>query len=140
MDPYENLLADNPFERAEKLPVTGSIVVLMDIEYDDRDLELISPLSRALPAGDIHELFVTNESEPRQSGVDDCAVVGFLEIDRGGVVAVGDEVRFAGEPVGTVVGFDASHAPNHYNVVVQSDSPKSGVEMDIALGTSITFE
>jgi hypothetical protein len=140
MDPYENLLADNPFERAEKLPVTGSIIVLMDIDYDDRGLELVKPLSRAIPAGEIHELFVTNESEPRKSGVDDCAVVGFLKVDRGGVVAVGDEVSFAGDPVGTVVGFDASHAPNHYNVVVQSNNPKPGVEMDIALGVSITFE
>jgi hypothetical protein len=140
MDPYDNLLADNPFEQAEKLPVTGSVVVLMDIDYEDRGLELITPLSRALPAGEVHELIVTDESNPRESSVNDCSVIGFLEIDRGGVVAVGDEVYLAEDQIGTIAGFDASHAPNHYNIVVQADNPKPGVKMDIDLCASIEFE
>lgn len=141
MDPYENLLAENPYDRGEKTRVAGDVVVLLDVRYESgRGLELIAPLSRALPEHEIHEVILTAEDDPREDGVVDTGtVLGFVEFRRGGVVAVGDEVRVGGEAVGTVVGFDASHAPNHYNVVVEADDPETGVEMDVDLGTTVTF-
>jgi hypothetical protein len=141
MDPYENLLEDNPYKSGYKRPVTGELVVALDVSYDNRGLQLIAPLSRAVPTGDIHELILTDESDPRKDEtVDSGAVIGFIEIQQGGVVAVGDGFILGDRRFGTVVGFDESHAPNHQNIVISTDDCRSGVAMDLDLGISVRFE
>lgn len=141
MDPYENLLDENPYDAGYKQTVTGELVVVLDVSYGSRGLELITPLSRAVPRGDIHELIVTDELDPREdSTVDSAAVVGFVEISRGGVVAVGDRVVIDGHSLGEVVGFDESHAPNHQNIVISTDDCRSGVAMNLELQRPVRFE
>lgn len=140
-DPYDSLLDASPYEDAKKSPVTGGTVVLLDVKYeDDRGLELIAPLSRAVQRREVHEILLTDEDDPRSDGVvDRAAVFGFVEIERGGVVAVGDEFAVGDRALGTVVGFDETHAPNHLNVVIRSDDFRTGIEMDVPLGTTVTF-
>ncbi|WP_137285914.1 DUF6917 domain-containing protein [Halorussus salinisoli] len=141
MDPYENLLDKNPYDDGNKRAVTGEIVVVLDVMYDDRGLEFITPMSRALPRGEIHELILTDEPNPREHmGVDRGAVVGFVEIAQGGVTAVGDEVSVGERSLGTLVGFDETHMPNHQNIVLSTDDCRSGADLDIELGTQIRFE
>jgi hypothetical protein len=141
MDPYENLLDANPYDEGIKRAVTGEVVVVLDVSYEDRGLEFITPLSRAFRRGDVHELILTDEPAPReQMGADRGAVVGFAEIDRGGVAAVGDEVSVGGRSLGTVAGFDGTHMPNHQNVVISTDDCRTGMEMGLELGAPVRFE
>ena len=141
MDPYDDGDAQNPYDQGEKVTVEAEVNVLLDVTFDERDLELIPQPSRALPAGEIHELMVTDEEDAAEAGrADHVGVIGFMEITGGGVVAAGDEVRAGNETLGTVVGFDATHAPNHYNVVYAADDIESGIESSLELGTTIRFE
>ena len=48
---------------------------------------------------------------------------------------VGDEIRTDRTGlIGTVVGFDESHAPNHFNIVVQAARSQTGRELGLRLG------
>lgn len=141
MDPYRELLDENPYDAGRKTTVEASVDVVLDISYEDRGLELIDPLSRAVPTGEIHELMVTDEADPRAGPtVDRVGVIGFAEIVDGGVIAVGDTVLLDDGELGTLVGFDASHMPNHYNVVITGETIDSGIEHGVELGDQVRFE
>lgn len=140
MDPYEDVLEGNPYEGASKTPVTGWMSAVMDVGFERRSLELIPQLSRSIRTGDVHELMLTDEPNVRPSeSVDRCGVLGFVVFEAGGVVAVDDEVLVDGRVLGTVGGFDGTHAPNHYNVLIEGDRSDTGVELGIELRDRVEF-
>lgn len=133
VDPYqEGMFKKNPY--VKKRDISGSIVVVLDGQLDERNLHLIAPISRALLAGDIHELILTDEPNagPNKK-VNRIAYLGFIEVEQSGVMVTNDDVFVAGKKIGRVAGFDITHMPNHLNIVIYSDKRTSGVEQGVEL-------
>ncbi len=62
------------------------------------------------------------------------------EIFSAGVIDRGDQVRIDDRIVGRVLGFDACHFPNHYNIVIGTDAPRSGLDLGLEPEAQIRFE
>lgn len=125
---------------AAKSDVVGKVVCILDARSEERGMELVVHPSRALRQGEIHELAVSDDPNagPEQT-VDKVAYLAFFRVDQGGLVLVGDKVTVGHVEVGEVVGFDITHFPNHMNVLVRADERKTGSELGLCLGDSVTF-
>jgi len=57
------------------------------------------------------------------------------------VVVTGDSVRVStnNSKIGTVVGFDETHMPNHQNIVIFSEKITTGEDMNIELNDLVLF-
>ena len=111
------------------------------IQVDKRTLHLIPPISRALKKNEIHELIVTYEKDAKPGTfVNHVSYLAFIEINRGGIMVVGDEVYRNNDLLGTVVGFDDTHMPNHQNIILYSPERKTGKELNINLEDLIIIQ
>lgn len=138
-DPYKaGKFKANPYY--DKTDVEGNLVVILDGVMDNRGLELITPISRCVCKHDIHELIFTDEQAKPGDIVNKIAYLGFLEIERGGVIIAGDLVELDGQVIGTLAGFDETHMPNHQNIVINSSGLVSGKELQAKLGGKIKFK
>lgn len=140
-DPYAHgMINYNPY--AKKKIVTARVVAVLRGTMDKRGLSLIAPKSRALKRSEIHEIIVTDE---KQAGpgkqVNHIGYIAFVEIIEGGVVVTGDFVRVStnNSKIGTVVGFDETHMPNHQNIVIFSEKITTGEDMNIGLNDLVLF-
>lgn len=126
---------------AANRPVEGEIVTVLDSMHDARGLKLMPTYSRALPQHSVHELIATDEvdKQPGQSA-DRIAYLAFFEVVRGGCVLVGETLLLEGEPIGTVLGFDETHEPNHLNIIIGVARRRTGRELQFGLGRRIRFE
>lgn len=125
----------------EKVEVQGHMVVISKFRGEDRGLELIVPYSRVVPRYDIHELMLTDEESARPGAtVQRMTILGFFQVDRGGVLSWGDEVWIGNQMVGELAGFDLTHLPNHLNIVLVAKTRLSGVELGLKLGDSVSFK
>jgi hypothetical protein len=107
----------------DRRPVSGEVVALLHIYFEDRGLKLIEARSRAMQRGEIHELMITDEQGAApDGGVNRVRAVAFFEVEAGGLAVVGDEVTISGRPLGTLAGYDLTHMPNHMNVLVKTQS------------------
>ncbi len=140
MDPYQaGFFSSNPY--AAKTEIRGKLVVVLQGKLEQRGLNLINPISRAVQKNEIHELIITDEMEAGPgSRVDRIAYLGFMEITAGGVVVVGDELTCQGKVIGKIAGFDETHLPNHLNIVVISESRLDGVSAGLELEAEITLK
>jgi hypothetical protein len=107
----------------------GQIVAVCSGFSDERGLSLIPQISRVLCKNQIHEMMTTDEAgaAPNKT-VDRIGVACFFEITQGSSVAVGDPVFINNKEVGKIAGFDETHFPNHYNIVVISTRRFTGNE------------
>ena len=139
MNPYEKKLITGSL-CSKKSSVRGRIVAVMNSKLSRRGLRLISPYTRVLLKGEIHELIITDEegAGPEKT-VNRIAYVGFFEMEQGGVVATSDKVTLQGKPIGEIVGFDETHAQNHLNIVIKAPQRKSGEELGVELGDSLAI-
>ena len=120
--PYDPKLI-TPSVYGDRRPVTGEIVALLHITFQERGLKLIQSRSRALCKGEIHELMITDEEGAAPGGgADRVSAIAFFEVITGGLVVVGDKVTMKRELLGTVAGYDMTHMPNHMNVLLKADS------------------
>ena len=120
--PYDPRLI-TPSVYGDRRPVTGKVVALLHITFEDRGLELIQSRSRALVKNEIHELMVTDEEAAAPGGgADHVSAIAFFQVEQGGLAVVGDEVSVAGNSLGHIAGYDMTHMPNHMNVLVRSES------------------
>ncbi len=136
-DPYEEGMVQDPYVTAS--PVVGEVVAVLRGKLQDRGLQLIPQPSRALKQGDIHEMVVTDEAAEPSQTVDRVAYLGFCEIIRGGVAKAGDRVQIGEQMDAVLLGYDATHAPNHYNIVFSASSLRDGVDSGLKLGMSVHF-
>lgn len=138
-DPYKNkAFKETPY--AKKTEITGQLVVVLRGKLDDRGLQLIHPISRAVKSGEVHELILTDEknSAPGKE-VNSISYLGFVEIKNPGVILTGDTVTINDKEIGVIAGFDETHMPNHLNIVIRSDSRKSGEQMGLGLNDQISI-
>jgi len=125
---------------AANRPVTGAIVTVLDSTHEARGLKLISTYSRALPKNSIHELIATDETGARPGGtVDRIAYLAFFEVSRGGCIVVGETLWLGQRAIGTVVGFDETHEPNHINIIVGVGRRQTGRQLKFCVGKKIRF-
>ncbi len=123
-----------------KRHVEGQLVYVLHTRADERWMHLEDVPSRALLAGEIHELVLSvNDDLKPGSGVRDVVYIGFFEVTVAGVADVGDEVWARDVRLGALAGFDFVHMPNHMNIVVSTDQATTGAEMGFDVGTPIRF-
>ena len=134
--PYDpNLITPSVY--GDRRPVTGQIVALLHITFEDRNLELIPSRSRGLRRNEIHELMITDEEASPGGGADRVSAIAFFEVLAGGLAVVGDKVSIGGRPLGRVAGYDMTHMPNHMNVLVKSETLDAG---QIEVGDTIEIK
>lgn len=138
-DPYKiGMFLSNPYYA--KSDIQGRLMVVLDGKLENRGMELITQISRCVLRNEIHELIASDEPGlGAGSKVEKVAYLGFVEIYQAGVLTIGDEVLWAGQTIGTVAGFDETHMPNHLNIVVSAGERRSGAELKLHLGDSVTF-
>lgn len=139
IDPYgAGKFSANPY--AEKCDVKGSLAVVLDGTMTDRGLALIKPISRCIRRYDVHELILTDEVGAKPGAtVNSIAYLGFVDIEKGGVIVQGDAVFLNGEQVGVLAGFDETHMPNHLNLVIKTDKMIPGTKLGVKLGMEVSF-
>jgi hypothetical protein len=123
--------------RTAKHTVRATFVKLLQHTRTERGMTLIEERSRCMRRGEIHEIVVT-DTDPLPGGrIDRVGFLGFAEIVGPGVVEDGDPVELGGRSIGTVLGFDACHHPNHYNILIRTEelltAATAGVELDAEL-------
>lgn len=116
----------------EKKPISGRWVAIFDRIRNDRNLIVNDFQSRCIPQGEVHEFLVCNTGfENRQSVINHVGYLGFGEILNSSVIAVGDEFWIGRDLIGTILGFDDTHMPNHQNIVIFSKEIRSGFQLEL---------
>ncbi|MBQ0825531.1 hypothetical protein J5Y05_03255 [Streptomyces sp. RG38] len=127
-------------ENGAKRPVRGAVVKVLRHTRTDRGMTLEPFASRCVRRGEVHELVTTDRwSDQPGARVDRVGFLGFAELVRGGVVDRGDTLLIGGEPVGTVLGFDGCHLPNHYNILIHTPRLLTGPCLSLAPETDVVF-
>lgn len=138
-DPYKS----GQFKKSPyylKSDLTGKLVVTLTTTFETRGLQLIAQPSRCICTNQIHELILSDEQGIGPgSTVNKIAYVGFVEIEQGGVITSGDAVLYNDELIGHIAGFDETHMPNHYNIVLRADERKTGEDLGLVPGGKITI-
>ncbi|WP_433259861.1 DUF6917 domain-containing protein [Actinosynnema sp. CS-041913] len=129
------MLEDGP-----KRPVGSKVVKVLVHRRDDRGMSLEPFAARCVRQGEVHELVTTDHRETEPGArIDRVGFLGFVEIANAGVIDRGDEVWVDGKLVGTVLGFDACHFPNHYNILINSPEPCTGLDAGMSPELSVVF-
>ena len=108
----------------------------MDHTRHDRAIEPSKWQTRCIRAGEVHE-FINVGPSPRYP-VDHVEYYGFATFDTSGVLAVGDTLVCDGRTLGTISGFDETHMPNHYNILVEGPDLRNGHSLELTAGMVIT--
>ncbi|MEV6357728.1 DUF6917 domain-containing protein [Streptomyces hydrogenans] len=128
-------------ENGAKRAVRGTLVKVLLHERTDRGMELEPFAARCVRRGEVHELLTTDRwTDVPGARVDRVGFLGFVELENGGVLDRGDRVLIGGELVGTVLGFDGCHLPNHYNIVIHAPRLLTGRSLGLAPETAVVFE
>lgn len=124
----------NPY--VAKSDVSGRVVAVLRGVTDRRGLYLTAFRSRAVPAGEIHELMITDEDCDIETTVDRVALIAFFEVRDGGVILIDDRVTIADRAIGSVAGFDETHMPNHQNICLRGER-RDGDSFAIRVGDPV---
>ncbi|MDA3624618.1 hypothetical protein OU415_04150 [Saccharopolyspora sp. WRP15-2] len=130
----------NPEEDGPKRALTGTLVKVLMHRRDERGMALEPHASRCVQRGEVHELVTTDhwETDPG-ARIDRVGFLGFAEIGCAGVIDRGDEFWIGDQRVGTVLGFDACHYPNHYNILINAEVPVTGADLHLQPEMPVSF-
>ncbi|AHH95180.1 hypothetical protein GCM10010174_55550 [Kutzneria viridogrisea] len=129
------MLEDGP-----KRAVRTTVVKVLVHQRRDRGMSLEPHASRCVRQGEVHELVTTDHAETAPgSRIDRVGFLGFVEVGNAGVLDRGDQVWVDGVFVGTVLGFDACHFPNHYNVLIHTVAPVTGPDLGLLPEDVVVF-
>lgn len=106
---------------SQKRTIQGSWSAIMNLERSDRGMIVTPFRTRCLLTGEIHEFILCEKGLNPDEPIDRVSYLGFGEILTGGVAEVGDEFYVDDTLLGALIGFDETHAPNHYNILIASD-------------------
>ncbi len=109
---------------------------VMDHTRRDRAIAPAKWQTRCITAGEVHE-FINVGPEPVYP-VDHVEYFGFATFSNSGVLAVGDVLTCEGRVLGVISGFDETHMPNHYNILVESPELRNGNALQLTAGMSLT--
>lgn len=131
--------AFGPDVYASNRPVRGRFVAVLRGITGQRGLHLGEFRSRATPLHVIHELMSTDEEAAPGANVDRVALLGFFEVESGGVILVGDEVYAGNTLLGVVAGFNETHMPNHQNICLCTENLTDGETLGLSVEDSVRF-
>lgn len=156
MEPHTEFDIDIEEAYAVKSPIRGRIVAVMDLSMEGRNLELIDTPSRGVRKHEVHQLTLTDEpvlppttdvfpEDMRPEGgpksvAQNASVLCFFEILESGLVVSGDEFIWNGEVLGDVRGYDVTHYPNHYNVILHANRRRTGTEVGLEPDDELVIE
>jgi hypothetical protein len=140
VDPHRERVLDSDFPYVAVRPVQGRLVCILDARSERRGMQLEIHPSRALRAGEIHELALTDDAGAAPGvRVDRVAYVGFVEIGQGGVVVAGERVTLGRRELGQVVGFDCTHFPNHMSILIRGAALQTGRGLGAVVDEPVVF-
>lgn len=126
----------NPIKRT----VSSNVVKLLFHTRTERGMRLIPFAARCVTAGEVHELVSTDQVDPALGAIiDRVGFLGFVEIQKAGVIERGDLVHLGLRRIGLVVGFDDCHAPNHYNILIGTETLITAASEGLAVEDTVTF-
>ncbi|MFI6348193.1 DUF6917 domain-containing protein [Streptomyces sp. NPDC050560] len=130
----------NPREDGPKRVVTGRLVKVLTHRRTDRGMRLQEYAARCVLRGQVHELVTTDQWDPAPGArIDRVGFLGFAELECGGVLDRGDTLVIGGCDVGTVLGFDGCHLPNHLNILVHTARPLTGPDLGLRPEAPVAF-
>ncbi|MER5492655.1 hypothetical protein [Streptomyces sp. NPDC002490] len=130
----------NPVEDGPKRTVTGRVVKVLVHRRTDRGMRLQEYASRCVRRGEVHELVTTDQGDTAPGArIDRVGFLGFAELEHGGVIDRGDTVTVDGVEIGTVLGFDGCHLPNHLNILVRARAPLTGSDLGLGPEAPVVF-
>ena len=129
-------------QRPSKLVLRGQLVKAMFHTRQDRGMRLTEFESRCVPKGEMHELVSTDQVDALPGDrIDRVGFIGFMEARNAGVIERGDRFFIGGQLIGTVLGFDDCHFPNHYNILIASERLQTAADIAHAQpGAALHFE
>jgi len=141
VDPYEAGMNNWGRPRIiRRLPVLGRVVAVLTSNRTARALQLIHPWTRCVRRHEVHEILLTDEQEPLPGGeVNRVAAIAFVEFTSSGLIVGGDDFIVAGKTIGSLLGFDETHCPNHMNIVLRGDRRETGESLGIQAGDKAEF-
>lgn len=113
---------------SEKVTIKAQWLAIMDHERKDRAITLSPYKTRCLQVNEIHEFMLCAENSDISLPINHIKYLGFAEIQNGGIVEVGDYVLNSENFQAKITGFDETHYPNHYNIVLSSPVFLNGKE------------
>lgn len=124
-----------------KGPTTGLLLKRLFHKQETRGMTLIQFQSRCVRRNEIHELVSTDQVEAQAGDrINRVGFIGFVEIVQPGVIEVGDAFSVNGRYVGSVLGFDECHFPNHYNILIACSELLSSSDLEeCVIGGNIEF-
>ena len=130
-----NLEEDGP-----KRTLHATLVKILLHRREQRGMSLEPHASRCVRRGELHELVSTDHRDAEPGArIDRVGFLGFAEFGCAGVLDRGDRFWIGGDLVGTVLGFDACHFPNHYNVLVRTEHVVTGADLGLQPETPLSF-
>lgn len=124
-----------------KRSISGVLVKVLQHRRDDRGMQLEPHASRCVRQGEVHELVTTDQRDTAAGArIDRVGFLGFAEILNAGVIDRGDGVWVDEQPVGSVLGFDTCHFPNHYNILISVAIPLTGADLALTPEAGIRIE
>jgi len=137
VNPYsQGLLRVPPIHT--KRPVKAKVVCVLQSIAFRRGMRLMNTKTRTVAVGEVHELVLTDEPCEKET-VERIGYVAFLAVVDSGVLAVGDTLSMGGRQIGHVVGFDDTHAPNHWNIIVRAQHLDDGKGLHLELDDTAEF-
>jgi predicted dehydrogenase len=127
-------------QRASKRAVPTTVLKLLQHKRSERGFVIEQYATRCVRAGEVHELVTTDQAAAGLGDrVDRVGFLGFVEARAAGVIERGDLVLHGGVVIGRVLGFDACHFPNHYNVLIAAAAPVTAGELGLAVEDTVKF-
>lgn len=123
----------------EFVNLPSKFVAIMGHSHKNRGMILSEYNTRCIRKEEIHELVLLKEEKDGQVNFKDAYYLGFIEFRSGGVLAKGMTIEIQGKIIGRLVGFDITHEPNHYNLLVSTPNPIIGTELGIKLNEDCLF-
>ncbi|GIQ68046.1 hypothetical protein DUZ99_14560 [Xylanibacillus composti] len=125
---------------AVKRTVEARFVKLLFHKQEHRGMRLIEHETRCVRSGEIHEIVTTTHREAGSGDpIDRVGFLGFAEMCCGGIIERGDPVEIAGQVIGTVLGFDECHYPNHYNILIAVEETLTADDLGLTVEAGIRF-
>ena len=120
--------------------IESQFVAILGHDHVNRGM-IASPYhTRCIQQGEIHELVYVYENEEGLIDLNDAWYLGFIEFKESCVLAKGMAAEIDGEEIGTLIGFDTTHVPNHFNILIASKTPHTGTSRGIKIKDKCFFE
>jgi hypothetical protein len=122
----------------DRQPIQARWVAVMAHRRHDRGIRPAPWQTRCLLKGEIHEILLCTPGPP-EDPINEICYLGFAEVTVPGVIVIGDDVGLPNGRVGVVHGFDETHMPNHYNILVRAGRAlATGADLHLAVGDLLT--